>query len=49
MGLERSFGHSEVRSVRSLPGSGHIATELGDELLNGEIFCGLKEAQVVIE
>ena len=32
-----------------LPGSGHIAAELRDELLNGEIFYSLKEAQVVIE
>jgi putative transposase len=27
----------------------HIAAELRDELLNGEIFYSLKEAQVVIE
>jgi hypothetical protein len=32
-----------------LPGSGHITAELRDELLNGEIFYSLKEAQVVIE
>ena len=32
-----------------MPGSGDIATELRDELLNGEIFYSLKEAQTVIE
>jgi hypothetical protein len=32
-----------------MPGSGHIAAELRDELLNGEIFYSLKEAQIVIE
>ena len=32
-----------------LPGCGHIAAELRDELLNGEIFYSLKEAQIVIE
>ena len=32
-----------------MPGSGDIATELHDELLNGEIFYSLKEAQTVIE
>ena len=33
----------------SVPGSGDIGAELRDELLNGEIFYSLKEAQVVIE
>jgi putative transposase len=28
---------------------GNIAAELRDELLNGEIFYSLKEAQIVIE
>ena len=37
------------RSQGGLPGCGHIAAELRDELLNGEIFYSLKEAQVVIE
>jgi putative transposase len=32
-----------------LPGCGHIAAELRDELLNGEIFLSLKEGQIVIE
>jgi hypothetical protein len=32
-----------------LPGCGDIATELRDELLNGEIFYSLKEGQIVIE
>ena len=32
-----------------LPGCGDIAAELRDELLNGEIFYSLKEAQIVIE
>jgi hypothetical protein len=32
-----------------LPGCGHIAAELRDYLLNGEIFYSLKEAQIVIE
>ena len=32
-----------------LPVCGHIAAELRDELLNGEIFYSLKEAQIVIE
>jgi transposase InsO family protein len=32
-----------------LPGCRDIAAELRDELLNGEIFYSLKEAQVVIE
>ena len=31
------------------PGCRDIATELRDELLNGEIFYSLKEAQIVIE
>jgi hypothetical protein len=30
-------------------GGGHLGTELRDELLNGEIFYGLKETQIVIE
>jgi putative transposase len=32
-----------------LPGCRDIASELRDELLNGEIFYNLKEAQIVIE
>ena len=32
-----------------VPGSWDIAAELRDELLNGEIFYSLKEAQIVIE
>jgi len=32
-----------------LPGRRNIAAELRDELLNGEIFYSVKEAQVVIE
>jgi transposase InsO family protein len=32
-----------------LPGSRHIAAELRGELLNGEIFYSLKEAQVLID
>src|SRR5664280_2978191 len=32
-----------------LPGCAHFAAELRDDLLNGEIFYSLKEAQVVIE
>ena len=32
-----------------MPGYGDIAAELRDELLNGEIFYSLKEAQIVIE
>jgi transposase InsO family protein len=32
-----------------LPGCRNIAAELRDELLNGEIFYSLKEAQIVIE
>jgi transposase InsO family protein len=32
-----------------LPGRRHIAAELRDELLNGEIFYSLKEAKIVIE
>jgi transposase InsO family protein len=32
-----------------LPGRRDIAAELRDELLNGEIFYSLKEAQIVIE
>jgi len=32
-----------------LPGCRNIAAELRDELLNGEIFYSVKEAQVVIE
>ena len=32
------------RSQGGLPGCGHIAAELRDELLNGEIFYSLKEA-----
>jgi putative transposase len=32
-----------------VPGYGHIAAELRDELLNGEIFYSPKEAQAVIE
>ena len=32
-----------------LPGCRHIAAELRDELLNGEIFYSLKEAQIIIE
>ena len=32
-----------------LPGCRDIAAELRDELLNGEIFYSLKEAQIVIE
>jgi transposase InsO family protein len=32
-----------------LPGCGDIATELRDELHNGEIFYSLKEGQIVIE
>jgi transposase InsO family protein len=33
----------------SLPVCWHIAAELRDELLNGEIFYSLKEAKIVIE
>ncbi len=33
----------------SLPISRDVATELRDELLNGEIFYSLKEARIVIE
>ncbi len=32
-----------------MPSSGHLGAELRDELLNGEIFYTLKEAQVLIE
>jgi transposase InsO family protein len=32
-----------------LPGCRNIAAELRDELLNGEIFYSVKEAQIVIE
>jgi putative transposase len=32
-----------------MPGCRDIAAELRDELLNGEVFYSLKEAQVVIE
>jgi hypothetical protein len=35
--------------ARGLPRCGHIAAELRDELLNGEIFYSLKEAQIVVE
>ena len=34
---------------RGLPRCRDIAAELRDELLNGEIFYSLKEAQIVIE
>ena len=34
---------------RNLPLSGDLGAELGAELLNGEIFYTLKEAQVLIE
>ena len=33
----------------SVSGSRDIAAELRDELLNGEIFYSLKEAQIVVE
>jgi putative transposase len=32
-----------------VPGRWDIAAELRDELLNGKIFCSLKEAQIVME
>jgi transposase InsO family protein len=32
-----------------VPGCRHIAAELRNELLNGEIFYSLKEGQIVIE
>ncbi len=32
-----------------MSGSGDIAAELRDELLNGESFYSLKEAQIVVE
>ena len=32
-----------------VPGSRDFGSELRDELLNGEIFCSLKEAKVLIE
>jgi len=32
-----------------VPGSWHLGAELRDELLNGEIFYSLKEAQIVVE
>jgi len=44
-----SIDRPEIICAGGLPGCGHIAAELRDELLNGEIFYGLKEAQTVIE
>ena len=47
MRLERSFGHAEEEVQRGA--DRNIAAELRDELLNGEVFYRLKEAQIVIE
>ena len=46
--IEVSMAQGKLRAG-GLPGCGDIAAELRDELLNGEIFYSLKEAQIVIE
>jgi len=46
---DRSIDGAGKLYAGGLPGCGHIAAELRDELLNGEIFYSLKEAQIVIE
>jgi transposase InsO family protein len=50
MAMEVTTCDSLHSMLRGWPaGCGHIAAELRDELVNGEIFYSLKEAQVVIE
>jgi transposase InsO family protein len=46
--LLRRIGAGQI-CARGLPGRRDIAAELRDELLNGEIFNSLREAQIVIE
>ena len=46
--IEVSMGQANC-DPDCLPRGRHFGTELRDELLNGEIFYSLKEAQVVIE
>ena len=47
--IEVSMGQGNSTQIACPAQARHFGTELRDELLNGEIFYSLKEAQIVIE